>query len=257
MTPRTVIRLFGQLSIENDSGRLGPADLGGTRPKQVLEILLAARGHRVTTDRLTELVWGDRRPQDAVGSLQTFVSSLRRHLDPDRDRARALVVTEPEAYRFATELVALDLDRFDELLEQSGGESTVRARRALEEALALVHGEVLEDEPYSTWAADLRGTYQGRVLGAHLEAADAALAELDFDAALRHTETAAALDRFSDRAQRIAILARQAFEQRYHLRHKRDRVWATCFHAIGRYGPRRSREIDFAPSGAGHLGCAR
>ncbi|HEX4526754.1 MAG TPA: BTAD domain-containing putative transcriptional regulator [Gaiellaceae bacterium] len=215
MTPRTVIRLFGQLSIENDSGRLGPADLGGTRPKQVLEILLAARGHRVTTDRLTELVWGDRRPQDAVGSLQTFVSSLRRHLDPDRDRARALVVTEPEAYRFATELVALDLDRFDELLEQSGGESTVRARRALEEALALVHGEVLEDEPYSTWAADLRGTYQGRVLGAHLEAADAALAELDFDAALRHTETAAALDRFSERAQRIAILALYALGRQH------------------------------------------
>ena len=215
MTPRTVIRLFGQLSIENDSGRLGPADLGGTRPKQVLEILLAARGHRVTTDRLTELVWGDRRPQDAVGSLQTFVSSLRRHLDPDRDRARALVVTEPEAYRFATELVALDLDRFDELLEQSGGESTVRARRALEEALALVHGEVLEDEPYSTWAADLRGTYQGRILGAHLEAADAALSELDFDAALKHAETAAALDRFSERAQRIAILALYALGRQH------------------------------------------
>jgi DNA-binding SARP family transcriptional activator len=215
VTPRTVIRLFGQLSIENDSGRLGPADLGGTRPKQVLEILLAARGHRVTTDRLTELVWGNRRPQDAVGSLQTFVSSLRRHLDPDRERARALVVTEPEAYRFATELVALDLDRFDELLEQSGGEPTVRARRALEEALALVRGEVLEDEPYSTWAADLRGTYQGRILGAHLEAADAALAELDFDAALRHTETAAALDRFSERAQRIAILALYALGRQH------------------------------------------
>jgi len=215
VTPRTVIRLFGQLSIENDSGRLGPADLGGTRPKQVLEILLAARGHRVTTDRLTELVWGDRRPQDAVGSLQTFVSSLRRHLDPDRDRARALVVTEPEAYRFATELVALDLDRFDELLEQSGGQSTGRARRALEEALALVRGEVLEDEPYSTWAADLRGTYQGRVLGAHLEAADAALAELDFDAALKHAETAAALDRFSERAQRIAILALYALGRQH------------------------------------------
>ena len=215
MTPRTVIRLFGQLSIENDSGRLGPADLGGTRPKQVLEILLAARGHRVTTDRLTELVWGDRRPQDAVGSLQTFVSSLRRHLDPDRDRARALVVTEPEAYRFATELVALDLDRFDELLEQSGGQSTGRARRALEEALALVRGEVLEDEPYSTWAADLRGTYQGRILGAHLEAADAALSELDFDAALKHAETAAALDRFSERAQRIAILALYALGRQH------------------------------------------
>ncbi len=57
-----------------------------------------------------------------------------------------------------------------------------------------MRGDVLEDEPYAGWAQDLRGTYQGRVLGAHLEAADAALAELDFDAALVHAEAATALD---------------------------------------------------------------
>lgn len=212
---RPVIRLLGPLSIEDGGRRLGPADLGGTRPKQVLEILLAARGHRVTTDRLAELIWGGERPQDAAGSLQTFVSSLRRNLDPDRDRARALVVTEPEAYRFATELVALDLDRFDELLERSAREPTRKARRSLEEALALVRGEVLEDEPYSTWAIDLRGSYQGRILGAHLEAADAALAELDFDAALAHSDAAAALDRFSERAQRTRILALYALGRQH------------------------------------------
>jgi len=138
----------------------------------VLEILLAARGHRVPTDRLGELVWGDDRPRDAAGSLQTFVSSLRRHLTSDRELARALVVTEPEAYRFATDLVELDLDRFDELVERSARESPRKARRSLEEALTLVRGDVLEDEPYSSWAVDLRGSYQGRVLGARLEAAD-------------------------------------------------------------------------------------
>ena len=67
-----------------------------------------------------------------------------------------------------------------------------------------MRGEVLEDEPYATWALDLRGSYQGRVLGAHLDAADAALAELDFAPALAHAEAAAALDRFSERAHRTA-----------------------------------------------------
>ena len=71
----------------------------------------------------------------------------------------------------------------------------------------LVRGEVLEDEPYAAWALDLRGSYQGRVLGARLDAADAALAELDFAAALAHTEAAAALDRFSERAHRTEMLA--------------------------------------------------
>ena len=65
-----------------------------------------------------------------------------------------------------------------------------------------MRGEVLEDEPYADWSQDLRNTYQGRMLGAHLDAADAALAELDFADALAHTEAAATLDRFSERAHR-------------------------------------------------------
>ena len=204
---RPVIRLFGPLSIEDGDRNLGTGDLGGSRPKQVLEILLAARGHRVPTDRLAELLWGDERPQNVAGSLQTFVSVLRRHLATDGERARELVVTESEAYRFATELVALDLDCFDQLLERSAREPTGRAREALEHALDLVHGEVLEDEPYTAWALDLRGSYQGRILGARLDAADAALAEFDFAAALAHAEAAAALDRFSERAHRSEMLA--------------------------------------------------
>ena len=202
-----MIRLFGPLSIEEGERSLGPRDLGGSRPKQVLEILIAARGHLVPTDRVAELVWGDARPQNAAGSLQTFVSVLRRHLASDGDRARELVVTEAEAYRFATELVALDLDCFDQLLERSAREPTGKAREALEHALDLVRGEVLEDEPYTAWALDLRGTYQGRVLGARLDAADAALAEFDFAAALAHAEAATTLDQFSERAHRSEMLA--------------------------------------------------
>ncbi len=201
-----VIRLFGSLSIEDGGRIVGPGDLGGSRPKQVLEILLAARGHRVPTDRLADLLWGDARPKNVAGSLQTFVSVLRRRLSADADRARELVVTEPEAYRFAAELIALDLDCFDHLLERSAREPTHRARAALEQALDLVRGEVLEDEPYATWALDLRGSYQGRVLGARLDASDAALAELDFAAALGHAEAAVALDGFSERAHRSQML---------------------------------------------------
>jgi len=161
----------------------------------------------VSTDRLAESLWSADRPRNVAGSLQTFVSVLRRHLASDAERARELVVTEQEAYRFATDLVGLDLDCFDRLLERSAREPTAHARAALERALDLVRGEVLEDEPYAAWAVDLRGSYQGRVLGARLDAADAALAELDFAAALAHAEAAASLDRFSERAHRSEMLA--------------------------------------------------
>src|SRR5260370_1880280 len=202
-----VIRLFGPLAIEDGGRTLGPRDLGGARPKQVLEILLAARGHRVTTDRLADLLWPEQRPQNTAGSLQTFVSALRRHLTHDRERARELVVTEAQAYRFATDLVGFDLDRFDGLVERSAREPTRMARHSLEQALALVDGERPEDEPSAVWAEDRRGTYHGRVLGARLDAADAALAELDYADVMTHAGAAAALDRFSERAQRTAMLA--------------------------------------------------
>jgi DNA-binding SARP family transcriptional activator len=212
---RLVIRLFGAVEIEDGDRRLGPGDLGGSRPKQVLEILLAARGHHVPTERMAELLWGADRPADVAASIQTFVSVLRRRLVTDRERARQLVITEAEAYRFATDLVELDLDRFDELLERSAREPTRAARRSIEQALSLARGEVLEDEPYALWAHDLRGSYQGRVLGAHLDAADAALAELDLADALAHSEAAAALDRFSERAHRGAMLALYALGRQH------------------------------------------
>ena len=174
--------------------------------RALLEILLAARGHHVPVDRIAELIWDGQRPDDIAASIQTFVSVLRRRLVGDRARARQLVVTETEAYRFATDAVDLDLDRFDELLERSAREPTRIARQSLEQALSLVRGEVLEDEPYALWAQDLRGSYQGRELGARLDAADAALAELDFAASLAHAEAAVALDHFSERAQRSQML---------------------------------------------------
>ena len=76
---RLGIRMFGALSLETAHGVLGPGDLGGVRPKQVLEILVAARGRLVPTDRIAELLWDEPRP-GAAASIQTFVSVLRRHL---------------------------------------------------------------------------------------------------------------------------------------------------------------------------------
>jgi DNA-binding SARP family transcriptional activator len=204
---RLSIRLFGPLTIVDGQRALGARDLGGSRPKQVLEILLAARGHLMPSERLAELLWGAAPPRNPTGSLQTFISVLRQRLVPDRDRGRELIVTEAEAYRCSADLIELDLDRFDTLLEQSAQQPTQQGRRSLAQALALVRGEVLEDEPYAVWAQELRGTYQGRVLGAHLDAATSALAELDYADALAHAEAAARLDDFSERAQRCAMLA--------------------------------------------------
>src|SRR6201997_3649753 len=201
------IRLFGSIAVVHAGRTLGPRDFGGSRPKQVLEILLAARGRPVPVDRLAELLWGERPPHNFAASIQTFIFTLRRHLCADQACARKLVVTARAAYRFAVERAMIDIDRFDELLARAERAATDAARRSLTDALALASDEVLNDEPYADWAQELRGTYRGRVIGANLEAADAALIARDFRAGLSHAQAATRMDRFSERAHRTEMLA--------------------------------------------------
>jgi DNA-binding SARP family transcriptional activator len=201
------VQLFGPLVVSSGERRLGPRDFSGVKPKQVLEILLAARGRRVPKDRLGELLWSRELPQNVTAALATYVSVMRRALEATGRPGRELVVTETEAYRFAVEHADVDLDRFDELLERAAAAPTREKRRLLDDALALVHGEVLEDEPYADWAEDIRTTYRARVLAARLDAGEAALVERDGDAALRHAEEAVAIDGFSERGHRLAMLA--------------------------------------------------
>ena len=201
------IRLFGSIAVEHDARTLGPRDFGGSRPKQVLEILLATRGGPVPVERLAEMLWGEQVPDNFAPSIQTFVSTLRRHVCTDAGCARELIVTERGAYRFAVEHASIDLDRFDRLLARSGRAATEAARRCLTDALSLATADVLADEPYAEWAEELRGTYKGRVIGANLEAADAALVAHDYQAGLEQAQAAARLDPFSERAHRTGMLA--------------------------------------------------
>jgi PAS domain S-box-containing protein len=199
------IRLFGPIEVEVQGRRLGPRDLGGVKPKQVMEILLSARGHPVAKDRLADYLWGEDLPQNQAAALETHVSVLRRHLEPDR-RHRHLILTQPRSYRFASEAADVDLDRFDQLLEQAAGSQT-GPRRPLEEAIALARGTVLEDEPYAPWALRLRERYQQLLVQARLDAAEAALADRDFRAAREHAASAVDQDSLNERAYRLLMMA--------------------------------------------------
>jgi DNA-binding SARP family transcriptional activator len=210
------VRTFGPIAIHGAGHFLGPRDFGSVKPKQVLEILLAARGHLVPKDRLGDLLWGDKPPANVHAGLETYVSLLRRALGPKKAPARALIVTEPNAYRFAVEHANIDLDRFDSLLEQAALRTKPAARASLEQALALARGELFEDEPYARWAEELRETYREKVQQARLDAAQAAVADRDYPAALTHAEVAIETDRFDERGYRVAMVALYALGRQHH-----------------------------------------
>ena len=84
------ISLLGEFTASYDGAVL---DLGGRRQRAVLAVLVLARGEVVPAERIADAVWGERAPDNTVGALQSYVSHLRRSLQPGTPpRARSAVI---------------------------------------------------------------------------------------------------------------------------------------------------------------------
>ena len=137
------------------------SDLGGAKQQTVLAALLLARGALVSTDRLIELLWGDRPPSKPNVTLRSYISHLRRVLEPDRgagDRARLLVTRSP-GYALEIEPEALDIVRFEGLLDEARraleSDDLPRARQASTKALGLWRTDRLDEGPLRAFDAEV------------------------------------------------------------------------------------------------------
>ena len=205
------IAMFGALTLRDGERRIRASDLGGTKPRGILELLLLARGHAVSKDYLAECLWPVKAPRNVAGTLETYISVLRQRLFNDRARARPVIVTTPNAYMVDVEFVDFDLDRFDTLLLLAERAVNVHdRRRLLTEAVAIGHSDLLEDSPYAPWAHAERLVYRDRVARAHLAIARDDLACGDSSAALRHSDHALRFAPYSEQAFRLIMAANYA-----------------------------------------------
>jgi len=139
--------LLGSLVVLADDGR--PLDLGGNQSRTVLAVLLAAAGRVVTAESLVDTLWGDDPPASAPGTLQSYVSRLRRELEPGRARGEdaRLLLWEPPGYRLAVDAADVDFRRFEALADEGrsllGAGRFEEARAVLQEADALWRGPAL------------------------------------------------------------------------------------------------------------------
>jgi DNA-binding SARP family transcriptional activator len=201
------VRALGTLQVVDGSHLLGPDGLGGRKPKQVLAVLLAARGHPVTKERLVDALWGEQPPRHPIATLENHVWVLRRHLRPLADDVERIIVAEPGSYRLGTDRVDLDLDRFDDLVHRSEASTSRVARGELERALSLIRGELIEDELYAPWLEPLRRTYEGRVRDAQLRYGELSLDLDDPATALAQAEQVLDNDALDERAFRLEVQA--------------------------------------------------
>ena len=148
------IRILGPLEVVADGD---PVDLPSGKARLLLAALVVHANQALSTDRLFEFLWRGQPPDSAANTLQTYVSHLRRSLEPERTprQLSRLVITREPGYLLAVDRDQIDAGRFERLV----GEARLVLGSAPEEAAALLHtalslwrGEPLADFTFEPFA---------------------------------------------------------------------------------------------------------
>jgi DNA-binding SARP family transcriptional activator len=122
-------------------------DLGSPQQRAVLAILLLSAGRQVTMDTLIDAIWGQAPPRAALGTVRTYISRLRRSLDPvTGGRAADVLRSVGDGYIFQAS-ATVDLELFTAQVQRaqltrSQGDLTLAADQ-LGQALELWQGTPL------------------------------------------------------------------------------------------------------------------
>ena len=179
------VRILGRLDACDGDAEI---DLGGRRQRAVLAVLVLARGEIVPAERIADCLWGADLPGNVSGAVQSYVSHLRRRLQPDgapRSR-RAIIASAGSGYAVRLPPDAVDAWWFERLVRDAGTASTAgepqRAAELLTEALELWRGPALSEYAGEPWAeaeiarlTELRAVARERLLAARLDRGESAL----------------------------------------------------------------------------------
>ncbi len=146
------VRVLGPLEADIDGV---PADLGGPRQRCVLARLIAEHGRVVSADRLIDDLYADEAPPKALAAVQSYVSHLRRALEPDR-AARSpagILITAPPGYALRLPAGEVDAWSFEEHVHQATALADPAAAHArLSAALESWHGAPFGEFGGLPWA---------------------------------------------------------------------------------------------------------
>jgi DNA-binding SARP family transcriptional activator len=178
--------LLGPLEARDDAGR--SLDLGSRRQRALLAMLLLDADRVVGLDALIAGLWGEGAPAKAAASVQSYVSNLRRALEPDRaPRAPASVlVSRGTGYLLHVGPGDLDVGRFEAAVDDAdevAASDPAAARTHLDRALAMWRGPALAEFTAEPFAAAEAARLEELRMSTEEARIDALLRTGDVDAA--------------------------------------------------------------------------
>ncbi|MGW2196994.1 BTAD domain-containing putative transcriptional regulator, partial [Streptosporangium sp. NPDC001682] len=142
-------RILGPVEVADGTGAL--LDLGSRKQRAVLTLLVLNAPHVAPLDQMIDRLWADEPPSSATGTLQAYISQLRRILEPlrsPRSPARVLRTREP-GYLLDISPDQVDANRFSRAVEEAQAAladgRAWEAERSLDAALGAWRGEPLAD----------------------------------------------------------------------------------------------------------------
>lgn len=138
MASTAAIRVFGPLSVLLNGRHV---DLGPPRQRAVLAVLLTAIGRVVPVQTIMDGLWGSEPPEQALASLHSYVSRLRKPISswPLSDGARLEIQYRSPGYLLVAPPDEIDTARFEQLvhegLEAARGANQAQAFSVLGSAL--------------------------------------------------------------------------------------------------------------------------
>ncbi|MGH3789628.1 MAG: BTAD domain-containing putative transcriptional regulator [Pseudonocardiaceae bacterium] len=139
--------ILGPLEVLDQHRRI---EVSSAKERLLLAMLVVHANEVVSADRLIEVLWGAEPPATAANTLQTYISHLRRALEPDRaPRAQdGLLRTRGQGYLLAVAPEAVDAVRFERLVREGRDALAAdpgQAAEILRTALALWRGAPLAE----------------------------------------------------------------------------------------------------------------
>lgn len=168
---RISVRLFGTFEVRRDGLSLSATDMGGCKPRHILEILLLNLGSPVSKSRIIETLWGASAGSGSVATLESYISGIRRAIQPGNTKNGPLR-TANSGYVLEAELVDLDLCRFHRLVHDAQHAKPEKAYALLTEALDLSANPLLGSELSSDWADEARARQMAERVSALIRTAE-------------------------------------------------------------------------------------
>jgi WD40 repeat protein/DNA-binding SARP family transcriptional activator len=148
--------VLGPLEVVGEDGDLVP--IAGSKERTILAYLVARAGLVVSVDDLIDELWGEQPPRTAEKTLGSYISRLRRAIEPERAGSqRELIVTRGDGYQLQVTDGDVDAIRFEDLAKDgrrliAAGDMN-GAASILDEALGVWRGDAYQGLRYTGFGA--------------------------------------------------------------------------------------------------------